>query len=81
MGTSPTLGSARAAVEAAVLLPVEVTDHLVGDPGERALVGPGFTAGNLKPAGPDRAEQLERLAREVVPAVRAAGSRYRGEGR
>lgn len=31
----------------------------------------GFTAFNLKPFGPDRAEQVERLAREVIPAVTA----------
>ena len=32
----------------------------------------GFTALNLLPSGPGRAEQAERLAREVVPALRAA---------
>jgi alkanesulfonate monooxygenase SsuD/methylene tetrahydromethanopterin reductase-like flavin-dependent oxidoreductase (luciferase family) len=32
----------------------------------------GFTAINLKPTGPDRAEQVERLGREVLPLVRAA---------
>jgi probable F420-dependent oxidoreductase len=32
----------------------------------------GFTALNFIPTGPDPAEQAERLAREVVPAVRAA---------
>jgi probable F420-dependent oxidoreductase len=32
----------------------------------------GFTAVNFCPAGPDQAEQAERLAREVIPAVRAA---------
>lgn len=32
----------------------------------------GFTAMNLAPAGPGRAEQTERLAREVIPHVRAA---------
>ncbi|HEY8556197.1 MAG TPA: LLM class flavin-dependent oxidoreductase [Actinomycetes bacterium] len=31
----------------------------------------GFTAMNFIPAGPGKAEQLERLAREVIPAVRA----------
>jgi alkanesulfonate monooxygenase SsuD/methylene tetrahydromethanopterin reductase-like flavin-dependent oxidoreductase (luciferase family) len=43
-----------------------VTEQLVG------FVGLGFTALNLLPVGPDTAEQVERLAREVVPAVRAA---------
>ena len=33
----------------------------------------GFSAFNLWPVG-DAAEQMERLAREVVPAVRAAAS-------
>jgi alkanesulfonate monooxygenase SsuD/methylene tetrahydromethanopterin reductase-like flavin-dependent oxidoreductase (luciferase family) len=32
----------------------------------------GFTAFNFQPAGPDRAEQIERLAKEVIPIVRAA---------
>ena len=36
------------------------------------FVGLGFTALNLQPVGPGTAEQAERLAREVVPAVRAA---------
>jgi hypothetical protein len=31
----------------------------------------GFTAMNFIPAGPGKAEQRERLAREVIPAVRA----------
>jgi alkanesulfonate monooxygenase SsuD/methylene tetrahydromethanopterin reductase-like flavin-dependent oxidoreductase (luciferase family) len=33
----------------------------------------GFTALNFVPVGPGPAEQAERLAREVLPAVRAAG--------
>jgi alkanesulfonate monooxygenase SsuD/methylene tetrahydromethanopterin reductase-like flavin-dependent oxidoreductase (luciferase family) len=37
------------------------------------FVGQGFTAFNLKPVGPGRDEQVERLAREVVPALRTAG--------
>lgn len=36
------------------------------------LAGLGFTAFNLQPVGPDPAEQVERLANEVVPAVRTA---------
>jgi alkanesulfonate monooxygenase SsuD/methylene tetrahydromethanopterin reductase-like flavin-dependent oxidoreductase (luciferase family) len=32
----------------------------------------GFTAMNFLPVGPGRAEQVERLAREVIPAVREA---------
>jgi alkanesulfonate monooxygenase SsuD/methylene tetrahydromethanopterin reductase-like flavin-dependent oxidoreductase (luciferase family) len=43
-----------------------VTDRLV------SFVRLGFTAFNLKPYGPGRAEQVERLAREVIPAVRSA---------
>lgn len=35
-----------------------------------ALVGLGFTVLNLKPVGPGRAEQVERLGEEVLPAVR-----------
>jgi len=31
----------------------------------------GFTAMNFVPLGPDQGEQAERLAREVIPAVRA----------
>jgi hypothetical protein len=30
----------------------------------------GFDAFNVVAGGPDRAEQIERLAREVIPAVR-----------
>lgn len=37
----------------------------------RALVAMGFTVLNLKPAGPDRQEQVERLALDVLPAVRS----------
>lgn len=37
----------------------------------RALTGMGFTVLNLKPSGPGRDEQVERLAREVLPAVRS----------
>jgi alkanesulfonate monooxygenase SsuD/methylene tetrahydromethanopterin reductase-like flavin-dependent oxidoreductase (luciferase family) len=43
-----------------------VTEQLVG------LIRLGFTALNFKPNGPDRREQVERLARQVVPAVRSA---------
>ena len=38
----------------------------------RGFLQLGFTAMNFCPAGPDQAEQAERLAREVVPALRAA---------
>jgi alkanesulfonate monooxygenase SsuD/methylene tetrahydromethanopterin reductase-like flavin-dependent oxidoreductase (luciferase family) len=31
----------------------------------------GFTAMNFLPSGPAKDEQVERLAREVIPAVRA----------
>jgi probable F420-dependent oxidoreductase len=43
-----------------------VADQLV------RFVGLGFTALNLQLVGPDTVEQVERLAREVVPAVHAA---------
>jgi alkanesulfonate monooxygenase SsuD/methylene tetrahydromethanopterin reductase-like flavin-dependent oxidoreductase (luciferase family) len=43
-----------------------VAERLVG------LVKLGFTAMNVMPVGPGTDEQAERLAREVVPAVRAA---------
>jgi len=36
------------------------------------LAGLGFSAFNLQPVGPDPAAQVERLANEVVPAVRTA---------
>lgn len=42
-----------------------VAEQLIG------FVKLGFTAFNFKPVGADRAEQVERLAREVIPAVRA----------
>jgi probable F420-dependent oxidoreductase len=45
--------------------PDAVTDQLIG------FVGLGFTAFNFQPVGRDRSEQIERLAREVIPAVRA----------
>ena len=45
--------------------PDAVTDRLID------FVRLGFTAFNFQPIGPDRSEQIERLAREVVPAVRA----------
>jgi probable F420-dependent oxidoreductase len=38
----------------------------------RGFLDLGFTAMNLFPVGPDQDEQAERLAREVVPAVRSA---------
>ncbi|MDG6107042.1 LLM class flavin-dependent oxidoreductase [Dactylosporangium aurantiacum] len=37
----------------------------------RALLAMGFTVLNLKPAGADRQAQVERLALEVLPAVRS----------
>jgi alkanesulfonate monooxygenase SsuD/methylene tetrahydromethanopterin reductase-like flavin-dependent oxidoreductase (luciferase family) len=56
----------RAAREPATVSgsPDAVTDQLIG------FVKLGFTAFNFQPIGPDRSEQMERLAREVVPAVR-----------
>lgn len=46
----------------------EVADHLLG------LVKLGFDALSLVPSGPDLGEQVEILAREVVPAVHASSS-------
>jgi alkanesulfonate monooxygenase SsuD/methylene tetrahydromethanopterin reductase-like flavin-dependent oxidoreductase (luciferase family) len=46
--------------------PDAVADRLAG------FVKIGFTAFNFLPAGPGTEEQVERLAREVIPAVRTA---------
>jgi alkanesulfonate monooxygenase SsuD/methylene tetrahydromethanopterin reductase-like flavin-dependent oxidoreductase (luciferase family) len=46
--------------------PDAIADRLLG------FVDLGFSAFNLSVSGPAPAEQLERLAREVVPAVRGA---------
>ena len=46
--------------------PDAVSEQLIG------FTRLGFTAFNFQPVGPDRAEQIERLANEVVPVVRAA---------
>jgi alkanesulfonate monooxygenase SsuD/methylene tetrahydromethanopterin reductase-like flavin-dependent oxidoreductase (luciferase family) len=43
-----------------------VVERLLG------FVGMGFTAMNFIPAGPDKDEQQQRLAEEVLPAVRSA---------
>jgi probable F420-dependent oxidoreductase len=65
---------------------VRVTDRADEDPS--VVAGPpdaiaerligflplGFTAFNLLPAGPDPQEQTERLAQDVIPAVRAAAN-------
>ena len=45
--------------------PGAVAERLAG------FVTLGFTAMNLMPVGPDKQEQAERLAREVIPEVRA----------
>ena len=37
----------------------------------RGFLGLGFTALNFMPDGPDKDEQAERLAREVIPALRS----------
>jgi probable F420-dependent oxidoreductase len=47
--------------------PDAVTERL------RSFAELGFTAMNLIPVGPGQQEQIERLAREVLPALRAAG--------
>jgi alkanesulfonate monooxygenase SsuD/methylene tetrahydromethanopterin reductase-like flavin-dependent oxidoreductase (luciferase family) len=46
--------------------PDAVTERLIG------FTELGFTAMNFQPQGPGRAEQIEQLATEVIPAVRAA---------
>jgi alkanesulfonate monooxygenase SsuD/methylene tetrahydromethanopterin reductase-like flavin-dependent oxidoreductase (luciferase family) len=46
--------------------PATVAEQLAG------FLPLGFTALNLKPFGPDRAEQVVRLAEEVIPAVGVA---------
>jgi probable F420-dependent oxidoreductase len=46
--------------------PDAVTERLLG------FLGMGFTAMNFLPVGPGANEQAERLAREVIPALRAA---------
>jgi alkanesulfonate monooxygenase SsuD/methylene tetrahydromethanopterin reductase-like flavin-dependent oxidoreductase (luciferase family) len=46
--------------------PAAVAESILG------FVDKGFTAFNFMPIGDDRAEQAERLAREIVPSVRAA---------
>jgi probable F420-dependent oxidoreductase len=45
--------------------PDSVADRLVG------FLGIGFSALNLIPAGPGRADQVERLAGEVIPQIRS----------
>jgi probable F420-dependent oxidoreductase len=46
--------------------PAAVAERLLG------FAGLGFSAMSFTPVGPDEAEQAERLAREVIPALRAA---------
>jgi alkanesulfonate monooxygenase SsuD/methylene tetrahydromethanopterin reductase-like flavin-dependent oxidoreductase (luciferase family) len=46
--------------------PAALAERLIG------FLGLGFTGFNFRLAGPDRDEQIERLAREVIPMVRAA---------
>jgi alkanesulfonate monooxygenase SsuD/methylene tetrahydromethanopterin reductase-like flavin-dependent oxidoreductase (luciferase family) len=48
--------------------PDAVTERL------RSFAELGFTAMNFLPVGPGQEEQIERLAREVLPALRAAGA-------
>jgi alkanesulfonate monooxygenase SsuD/methylene tetrahydromethanopterin reductase-like flavin-dependent oxidoreductase (luciferase family) len=61
IGTRP--GSAPSVVAGP---PAAVAETLAG------FVRLGFTALSLTPDGPDQEEQAERIAREVIPAVRAA---------
>jgi hypothetical protein len=49
--------------------PELIADRLI------SFVGLGFTAFNLKPIGPDSVAQIDRLATEVIPAVKRAGDR------
>jgi alkanesulfonate monooxygenase SsuD/methylene tetrahydromethanopterin reductase-like flavin-dependent oxidoreductase (luciferase family) len=77
-------GRDPAEITCALNLEVSVDEH--ADPNPSVVSGPaeavtqrllefvkvGFSAFNFKPFGPDRSEQIERLAREVIPAVRAA---------
>jgi probable F420-dependent oxidoreductase len=65
-------------------LDIRVDDRPADDPGIvsgsanalverlRGFLRLGFTAMNFCPAGPDQPEQVERLAREVVPPLRAS---------
>ncbi|WP_164904096.1 hypothetical protein [Nonomuraea polychroma] len=46
----------------------EVTDRLAG------FLGLGFTSMNFTPIGPNPREQAERLARDVLPVLRAAAT-------
>jgi alkanesulfonate monooxygenase SsuD/methylene tetrahydromethanopterin reductase-like flavin-dependent oxidoreductase (luciferase family) len=57
---------AEAGPSAVAGAPGAVTERLLG------FLELGFTALSLIPVGPGEAEQAERLAREVVPALRAA---------
>jgi probable F420-dependent oxidoreductase len=52
--------------------PDAVTEQLLG------FVAMGFTAFNLMPVGAGTDEQIERLGREVLPAIRAAGTDRNG---
>jgi probable F420-dependent oxidoreductase len=47
--------------------PESVADQLLG------FLAIGFTALNFIPAGRDKAEQVERLGREVIPLIRSGG--------
>jgi alkanesulfonate monooxygenase SsuD/methylene tetrahydromethanopterin reductase-like flavin-dependent oxidoreductase (luciferase family) len=59
----------RADPEASIVAgaPDTVTERL------RSFAALGFTAMNFIPVGPGQDEQIERLAREVLPALRAVG--------
>jgi alkanesulfonate monooxygenase SsuD/methylene tetrahydromethanopterin reductase-like flavin-dependent oxidoreductase (luciferase family) len=52
-------------------------EHIVAGPGEQVVerlasfIEMGFTSFNVFPVGPGREEQIQRLAREVMPAVRS----------
>jgi alkanesulfonate monooxygenase SsuD/methylene tetrahydromethanopterin reductase-like flavin-dependent oxidoreductase (luciferase family) len=52
--------------------PELIADRLIG------FIGLGFTAFNLKLVGPDSVTQIDRLATEVIPAVKWAGERGQG---
>jgi alkanesulfonate monooxygenase SsuD/methylene tetrahydromethanopterin reductase-like flavin-dependent oxidoreductase (luciferase family) len=75
-------GRDPAAITCAYHLPVRVDEHAAAEEGVvtgspeavaeqlTAFTRLGFTAFNFQPTGPDRLEQIERLGREVVPALR-----------
>ncbi len=64
-------------MEMRIMEKADPNPHLVSGPPEviaerlRTFADLGFTAMNFIPVGPDKTEQVERIGREVLPAVRA----------